>query len=131
MPDNPQSNLDAEIEEANSGATTITSSTPTTNTPFPTPTTTSNATSTSTATTIAITSAGRQPSSSRSLSRPPRMSAKNMTGRPADAKREEQTHCWCWLKWKRVLLRDKRSGRRKEGNKKQNWRTGGAERDTA
>ena len=86
VPDSPQSNLDAEIEEANSSAITTTSSTPT-NTPFPTPTTTSNATSTSTATTIATTSAGGQPSSSRSLSRPLR-SAK---GRLAGAKRGTDT----------------------------------------
>ena len=88
MPDSPQSNLNAEIEEANSSGTTTTSSTPTTNTPFPTPTTTSNATSTSTATTIVTTSAGGQSSSSRSLSRPLRMSAK---GRLAGAKRGTDT----------------------------------------
>ena len=79
--------MDAEIEEANNSATTTTSSTPTTNNPFPTPTTTFNATSTSTATTIATTSAGGQPSSSRSLSRPLR-SAK---GRLAGAKRGTDT----------------------------------------
>ena len=37
VPDSPQSNVDAEIEEAISSATTTTSSTPTTNNPFLTP----------------------------------------------------------------------------------------------
>ena len=87
VPGSPRSNLDAEIEEANSSATTSTNSTTTTNTPVPTPTNTSSATNTSTAT-ITV---GGQPSSSRSLSRPLRTSAKNMAGRCAGAKRQTDT----------------------------------------